>query len=360
MSGSSIGRLFRLTSFGESHGPAIGGVLDGVPAGLRLIPEDIQKDLDRRKPGQSKFTTQRKESDKIQLLSGVFEDKTLGSPIGFIIPNEDQKSKDYSDIQDIFRPGHGDYTYFKKYGHRDYRGGGRASARETAVRVAAGAIAKIYLKAKFGIEIVGFMSHMGDIKSDPNQWDLKTIEDNPFFCPQPNLVPTLEQAISAIRKQGDSIGAQIEVHAMQVPVGLGEPVYNRLDADLAHALMSINAVKGVGIGDGFDCVAQTGSQHRDEMTEEGFLSNHSGGILAGISSGQTIRCSIALKPTSSILTPGKTLNEQGDETTIKTKGRHDPCVGIRAVPVAEAMVALVLADHVLQCYGNQPVISVNS
>lgn len=354
MSGSTFGRLFRLTSFGESHGPAMGGVVDGVPAGLVLSASDIQKELDRRKPGQSKFTTQRKESDRIQLLSGVFEGKTLGTPIGFIIPNEDQKSKDYSDIQHTFRPGHGDYTYFKKYGHRDHRGGGRASARETVVRVAAGAIAKAFLKEKFGISIIGFMSQMGEIKTSPSKWQLSTIEDNPFFCPQPELVPDLEQAIAEIRKQGDSIGAQVEVIATNVPVGLGEPVYNRLDADLAHALMSINAVKGVGIGDGFGCVTQKGSEHRDEMTREGFVSNHSGGVLAGISTGQLLQCSLALKPTSSILVPGKTLDEQGQEQTIKTKGRHDPCVGIRAVPVAEAMVALVLADHVLQCYGNQP------
>ncbi len=354
MAGSTLGRLFCLTSFGESHGPMIGGVVDGMPAGLSISIDMIQKELDRRRPGQSQFTTQRRESDEIQILSGLFEGKTLGSPIGFTIPNSDPKSKDYQDIKNLFRPGHGDYTYFKKYGIRDYRGGGRASARETAVRVAGGAFAKIYLKAMFGIEIIGFLSKMGEHESDPSQWQLDTIEENDFFCPDPKMVPKLKTYIQALRKQGDSIGAQVEVVARHVPVGLGEPVYNRLDADLAHALMSVNAVKGVGIGDGFDCVSQKGSHHRDELTKQGFLSNHAGGILAGISTGQDIRCSIALKPASSIMIPAATLTEKGEETSVVTKGRHDPCVGIRAVPVAEAMVALVLADHMLQCYGNQP------
>lgn len=355
MAGSAIGKNLTLTSFGESHGEAIGGILDGIPANLTIDQAQIQHALDRRRPGQSKFTTQRKETDKIQILSGVFEGKTLGSPIGFIIPNIDTKSKDYADIKDVFRPGHGDYTYHKKYGIRDYRGGGRASARETAVRVAAGAIAQAYLKATHKIEITAYVSQIGDIKCDPSQINLLTIDDNPFFCPDAQMVPKLETLIQQIRKEGDSIGARVDVIAKNVPVGLGEPVFRRLDATLSYALMSINAVKAVSIGAGFDCVTQRGSEHRDEITKDGFESNEAGGILAGISTGQDITCSVAFKPTSSIIKPGKTITEAGDETEVVTKGRHDPCVGIRGVPIVEAMVALVLADHVLECYGNKPI-----
>jgi chorismate synthase len=346
MSGNSIGKLFTLSSFGESHGPAIGGIVDGCPPGLELTAEDLQIDLDRRKPGQSKFTTQRRESDKVEILSGVFEGKTTGTPIGLLIRNEDTRSKDYSQIKDKFRPGHADYTYHHKYGIRDYRGGGRSSARETAIRVAAGAIAKKYLKQIHGMEFSAYLAQMGAIKTVVE--DYSCINSNPFFCPNQHQIQELEEYIKQLRKQGDSIGAKVVVRASKVPLGLGEPVFDRLDADIAHAMMSINAVKGVEIGAGFESVTQKGSEHRDELSKQGFLSNNAGGVLGGISSGQDLVVSIALKPTSSIITPGNSLNERGDEVEVVTKGRHDPCVGIRAVPIAEAMLALVVMDHYLR------------
>ncbi|WP_119343766.1 chorismate synthase [Facilibium subflavum] len=347
MAGNTFGKLFSITSFGESHGLALGGIIDGCPPGIEISEQEIQKQLDRRKPGQSKFTTQRKEPDAIKILSGVFEGKTTGTPIGLLIENCDQKSKDYGEIKDKFRPGHADYTYFHKYGLRDYRGGGRSSARETAIRVAAGAIAQKVLKVKLGIEVFAYVSQIGDVKLDYK--DHAFIDQNPFFCADPDKIPTLESLMQSIRKQGDSIGAKVDVIARNVPIGLGEPVFDRLDAEIAHALMSINAVKAVAIGDGFDVVCQKGSEHRDEMTaENGFLTNHAGGILGGISSGQAIKASIAFKPTSSILIPGKSVNTAGDTTEVVTKGRHDPCVGIRGVAIAEAMLALVLVDHYLR------------
>ena len=347
MSGNSIGKLFTLTSFGESHGPAIGGVVDGCPPGLSLSETDIQFELDRRRPGKTRHTTQRREPDEVKLLSGVFEGKTTGAPIALLIENVDQRSKDYSDIKDKFRPGHADYTYQKKYGIRDYRGGGRASARETAVRVAAGAIARKYLKERYGISIYAYLSQLGPIRCD-QEIDRSVIENNPFFCPHREVVAELESYMDTLRKEGNSVGAMIHVVAEGLPAGLGEPVYDRLDADIAHAMMSINAVKGVGIGAGFKCVAQKGSEHRDEITLEGFQSNDAGGILGGISSGQDIEVDVAFKPTSSIRLPGRTTDEKGNETEIVTTGRHDPCVALRAVPIVEAMLALVLMDHALR------------
>lgn len=354
MAGNSIGQLFRVTTFGESHGIALGCIIDGVPPGLELSETDIQPDLDRRKPGTSRYTTQRREDDQVQILSGVFEGKTTGTSIGLIIKNADQRSQDYSEIKDRFRPGHADFTYQQKYGVRDYRGGGRSSARETAMRVAAGAIAKKYLKQHFGIEVRGFLSQIGEITIAPQsitQIDWQEVNSNPFFCPDPLATEQFDQLIREIKKQGDSIGAKLTIIAENVPVGLGEPVFDRLDADLAHALMGINAVKAVEIGDGFAVVTQKGSQHRDEMTPEGFCSNHAGGILGGISTGQPIIATIALKPTSSITIPGRTITIDNQATEVVTKGRHDPCVGIRAVPIAEAMVAIVLLDHLLRYQG---------
>ncbi|MFN3164326.1 MAG: chorismate synthase [Pseudohongiellaceae bacterium] len=345
MSGNTFGTLFTVTSFGESHGPALGCVVDGCPPGLELSEADLQADLDRRKPGQSRFTTQRREDDAVRILSGVFEGKTTGTPIGLLIENTDQRSKDYSKIKDQFRPAHADLTYYRKYGVRDYRGGGRASARETAMRVAAGAIAKKYLRGA-GIHIQGWLSQLGPIKAE--RFAPETIEQNPFFCPDPDKVPEMEQYMAALSKEGNSIGARISVRATGMPVGLGEPVFDRLDADLAHALMSINAVKGVEIGAGFASVEQKGTEHRDEITPDGFLSNHAGGVLGGISSGQDLLASLALKPTSSLRIPGKTVNVRGEPEEVVTTGRHDPCVGIRATPIAEAMMALVLMDHLLR------------
>lgn len=346
MSGNTLGKLFAVTTFGESHGIALGCIVDGCPPGMSLTEADIQLDLDRRKPGTSRHTTQRREADEVKILSGVFEGKTTGTPIGLIIENTDQRSKDYSQIKDSFRPGHADLTYQHKYGFRDYRGGGRSSARETAMRVAAGSIAKKYLKEHAGIEIRGFLSQLGSIKIEKIDW--AQIENNPFFCPDVDKISEMEAYMDALRKEGDSIGARIEVVASNVPPGLGEPVFDRLDADLAHALMSINAVKGVEIGDGFACVNSKGTQFRDEISPEGFLSNHAGGILGGISSGQNITASIALKPTSSLRLPGKSINLSGEAIEVITEGRHDPCVGIRATPIAEAMMALVLMDHLLR------------
>ncbi|MGR1182237.1 chorismate synthase [Aeromonas veronii] len=346
MAGNSFGQLFRVTTFGESHGLALGAVVDGCPPGLEISEADLQGDLDRRKPGTSRYTTPRREPDEVKILSGVFEGKTTGTSIGLLIENTDQRSKDYSDIKDLFRPGHADYTYHQKYGQRDYRGGGRSSARETAMRVAAGAIAKKYLKQVHGIEITGFLSQLGPIKAEA--FDAAQIEQNPFFFPDAGKLEELDQYMRDLKKEGNSIGAKVQVIARNVPVGLGEPVFDRLDADIAHAMMGINAVKGVEIGDGFAVVEQKGSEHRDEMTPSGFASNHAGGILGGISSGQDIVVSMALKPTSSITVPGKTINTEGEAIEMITKGRHDPCVGIRAVPIAEAMLALVLMDHLLR------------
>lgn len=346
MSGNTLGLLFSVTSFGESHGPAIGCVVDGCPPGLELSEADIQIDLDRRKPGTSRHVTQRRESDTVEILSGVFEGRSTGSPIALLIRNEDQRSKDYGNIATTFRPGHADYTYTQKYGFRDYRGGGRSSARETAVRVAAGAIAKKWLHAKYGTVIRGYLAQLGPIVVPFKAWE--GVNDNPFFSPDPEAVPALEQYMDALRKEGDSVGARINVVAENVPVGLGEPVFNRLDADLAHALMGINAVKGVEIGDGFACVAQKGTEHRDELSPRGFLSNHAGGVLGGISTGQAITASIAVKPTSSIRIPGQSIDLSGAPIQVVTHGRHDPCVGIRATPIAEAMLAMVLMDHALR------------
>ncbi len=346
MSGNSIGKLFTVTSFGESHGPALGCIVDGCPPGMALSEADLQADLDRRKPGSSRYTTQRKEGDQVKILSGVFEGLTTGTPIGMLIENQDQKSKDYSNIKDLFRPAHADYTYQQKYGIRDYRGGGRSSARETAMRVAAGAIAKKYLLESEGIRVRGYLSQLGPITADLVDWD--EVGNNPFFCPDPAKVPEMEEYMAALGKEGNSIGARITVVAEGAPPGLGEPVFDRLDADLAHALMSINAVKGVEIGAGFDSVVQKGSEHRDLITPEGFLSNNAGGVLGGISSGQDIVAHIALKPTSSIRIPGVTVDIDGNPAEVVTTGRHDPCVGIRATPIAEAMMAIVLMDHLLR------------
>jgi chorismate synthase len=346
MSGNSFGKLFTVTGFGESHGPAIGCIVDGCPPGLELSETDLQNDLDRRKPGKSRHTTQRREADEVQILSGVFEGRTTGAPIGLIIHNTDQRSKDYSRIMDRFRPGHADYTYQQKYGIRDYRGGGRSSARETAMRVAAGGIAKKYLRAKLGSEIRGYLAQLGPIELQLQDWE--AVEQNPFFCPQPDKVAELEVYMDALRKEGNSIGARVNVVASGVPPGLGEPIFDRLDADIAHAMMSINAVKGVEIGAGFASVVQKGTEHRDEITPQGFRSNRAGGVLGGISSGQDILVSIALKPTSSIRLPGDTVDIHGQPVEVITTGRHDPCVGIRATPIAEAMLALVLMDHYLR------------
>lgn len=346
MAGNSIGKLFKVTTFGESHGIALGCIVDGVPPGLSLNESDMQHDLDRRRPGSSRYTTQRREADQVKILSGVFEGVTTGTSIGLLIENTDQRSQDYSKIKDIFRPSHADYTYQKKYGIRDYRGGGRSSARETAMRVAAGAIAKKYLHEKLSITIRGYLAQMGDIECQLKDW--QQVDQNPFFCPDESKLQALDELLRKLKKEGDSIGAKVCIVAEHVPVGLGEPVFDKLDADLAHALMSINAVKGVEIGDGFATVNKRGSENRDEITPEGFLSNHAGGILGGISSGQTILASIALKPTPSIEIAGQSINVYGDSVEVSTHGRHDPCVGIRAVPIAEAMVAIVLMDHYLR------------
>ncbi|MBS9404389.1 chorismate synthase [Halomonas sp. TRM85114] len=357
MSGNTFGKLFTLTTFGESHGPALGAIVDGCPPGLPLSEEDLQHDLDRRRPGTSRHTTQRREPDRVRILSGVFEGVTTGTSIGLLIENTDQRSGDYSKIKDQFRPAHADYSYHHKYGVRDYRGGGRSSARETAMRVAAGAIARKYLATQ-GVRVRGYMSQLGPIAIDFKQWE--TIDDNPFFCPDPDRVAELEAFIDQLRRDQDSVGAKITVVAEGVPPGLGEPVFDRLDAELAHGLMSINAVKGVEIGDGFAAVSQRGSEHRDEMAPEGFLSNHAGGVLGGISSGQTIIAHLALKPTSSITTPGRSIDIHGNTVEIVTKGRHDPCVGIRATPIAEAMMALTLMDHFLRHRGQNAEVSVET
>jgi len=346
MSGNSYGKLFTLTTFGESHGPALGGIIDGCPPGLSLTEEDLQIDLDRRKPGTSRHTTQRREADQVRILSGVFEGKTTGTPIGLLIENTDQRSKDYSNIAETFRPGHADYTYQQKYGFRDYRGGGRSSARETAIRVAGGGIAKKYLRDVYGIEIKGYISQLGPIKHEAFNWS--DVETNPFFFPNATQVPQLEDYMDALRKEGNSVGAKVSVVASGVPVGLGEPIFDRLDAEIAHAMMSINAVKGVEIGAGFESVEQKGTVHRDAITPEGFLSNNAGGILGGISTGQDILVSIALKATSSLRLPEKSIDTKGEPIEVVTHGRHDPCVGIRATPIAEAMLAMVIMDHLLR------------
>lgn len=346
MAGNTFGRLFTVTSFGESHGPALGCIVDGCPPGLPLDSADMQPDLDRRKPGTSRFTTQRREADEVRILSGVFEGVTTGTPIGLLIENTDHRSKDYSNIKDTFRPAHADYTYTQKYGFRDYRGGGRSSARATAMRVAAGAIAKKFLKTRYGINIRGYLAQLGPITPERIDWDC--VETNPFFCPDPDKITEMEEFMIALNKKGDSIGARINVVASAVMPGLGDPIFDGLDADIASAMMGINAVKGVEIGAGFDSVNQHGTEHRDLLTPEGFVGNNAGGILGGISSGQDITVSLALKPTSSIREAGATINTAGQATEIVTHGRHDPCVGIRATPIAEAMLALVLMDHVLR------------
>ncbi|MGB1262011.1 MAG: chorismate synthase [Cognaticolwellia sp.] len=346
MSGNTFGKLFTVTTFGESHGLGLGAIIDGCPPGIELSAADLQHDLDRRKPGTSRFTTARREDDEVTIMSGVFEGKTTGTPIGLLIKNTDHRSQDYGDIAKTFRPGHADYTYWQKYGIRDYRGGGRASARETAMRVAAGAVAKKYLKQKFGIAIQACVTQIGDVRAENFDWNI--VEQNPFFFPDANKLEQLDEFLRGIMREKDSIGAKLMVVANNVPVGLGEPIFDRLDADIAHALMGINAVKAVEVGDGFEVVNQKGSEHRDELTPEGFASNHAGGVLGGISSGQPIVASIALKPTSSIGVSGKTVDLAGKPADIVTKGRHDPCVGIRAVPIAEAMLALTLMDHYLR------------
>lgn len=346
MSGNSFGRNFIVTTFGESHGVALGCIIDGCPPGLPLTESDIQADLERRRPGKSRHTTQRKEPDRVKILSGVFEGLTTGTPIGLLVENEDQRSRDYGDIKDKFRPGHADYTYHQKYGIRDYRGGGRSSARETTMRVAAGAVARKFLKERVGIDIRGYLAQLGELHLDAV--DLDAVDDNPFFCADPSRLDELAGFMDELRADGDSIGAKISILARGVPPGLGEPVFDKLEADLAHGLMSINAVKGVELGAGFAAVSQRGSQHRDELTPAGFAKNDAGGTLGGISSGQDILASIALKPTSSISVPGKTIDRSGKSSDIVTTGRHDPCVGLRATPIAEAMVALVLMDHYLR------------
>jgi chorismate synthase len=346
MSGSTLGTLFCVTSFGESHGPAIGCVVDGCPPGLALSEADIQAELDRRKPGTSRHVTQRREEDKVEILSGVFEGKTTGTPIGLLIRNTDQRSKDYGKIKDMFRPGHADYTYWQKYGIRDYRGGGRQSARETAVRVAAGAIAKKWLHEKYGTVIRGYMSQLGPVEIPFLTWD--EVGNNPFFAPNAQIVDELETFMDKLRKSGDSVGAKITTVATGVPVGLGEPVYDKLDADIAYNMMSINAVKGVEIGAGFAAIAQKGTEHSDEMTPQGFVSNNAGGVLGGISTGQDIIVNVAVKPTSSIRLARHTIDTAGNTAMIETHGRHDPCVGIRATPICEAMLALTLMDHALR------------
>ncbi len=368
MSGNTFGKLFTVTSFGESHGLGLGAIIDGCPPGLELSEADLQIDLDRRRPGTSRYTTARREPDEVKILSGVFEGKTTGTPIGLMIENTDQRSKDYGNIADSFRPGHADYTYWQKYGLRDYRGGGRSSARETAMRVAAGAVAKKYLAEKFGMTIKACVTQIGDIVAsgpdgapfDVNTIDWASVENNLFFFPDETKIDQLGEYLRGIIKEKDSIGAKVMVVANNVPVGLGEPVFDRLDADIAHGLMSINAVKGVEVGDGFAVVNQKGSEHRDELTPEGFLTNHSGGVLGGISSGQQIIAHLALKPTSSIGVSGKTVDLTGKATDIITKGRHDPCVGIRAVPIAEAMLALTLMDHFLRHRGQNADVQCNT
>jgi len=346
MSSNSFGKIFTVTTFGESHGPAIGCVIDGCPPGLAIAPEEFRRDLTRRATGTSKYTSQRHEADDVEILSGVFEGRTTGTPIALLIRNTDARSKDYAEIKDVFRPGHADYTYWQKYGIRDHRGGGRASARETTMRVAAGVIAKKWLAEKFNVSVRGWLAQIGALSPKTFEWE--SVEANPFFWPDLGMVPELEKYIDALRKAGDSIGARVNVVADNVPPGWGEPIYGKLDGELAAALMSINAVKGVEIGAGFAAVAQRGSEHRDEMYMDGFTSNHAGGILGGISTGQPILASIALKPASSILVPGHSLNVAGAQVDVRTKGRHDPCVGIRATPIAEAMVALVLMDQALR------------
>lgn len=346
MSGNTMGLLFTVTSFGESHGPAIGCVVDGCPPGLAISAEEIQLELDRRKPGTSRHVTQRREPDTVEILSGVFEGKTTGTPIALLIRNTDQRSKDYGNIAETFRPGHADYTYWHKYGVRDPRGGGRSSARETAVRVAAGAIAKKWLKERYGVAVRGHMTQIGEVDIPFQSWEV--VNNNPFFAADESVVPQLENYMDSIRKSLDSVGARLRVVAENVPVGWGEPVFDRLDADIAYAMMNINAVKGVEIGAGFGCVTQRGSEHGDELTPQGFASNHAGGILGGISTGQDIEVSIAIKPTSSIAQPRHSIDKQGNPVLMETHGRHDPCVGIRATPIAEAMLALVLMDHALR------------
>ena len=357
MSGNTIGTLFTVTTAGESHGAALMAIVDGCPPGMELSAMDLQHELDRRKPGTSRHTTQRQEPDEVEIVSGVFEGRTTGCPIGLLIRNTDQKSKDYSAIKDLFRPAHADYTYHHKYGIRDYRGGGRSSARETAMRVAAGAIAKKYLASQ-GISVRGYMSQLGPIEIPFETWDC--VEQNAFFCPNPGKVAELEAYMDQLRRDQDSVGARITVVAEGVPPGLGEPVFDRLDAELAYALMNINAVKGVEIGAGFASVAQRGTEHRDEMTPAGFTSNNAGGVLGGISSGQPVVASLALKPTSSITTPGQSIDIEGNPVEVVTKGRHDPCVGIRATPIAEAMVALVLMDHLLRHRGQNADVQVST
>lgn len=346
MSGNTFGKLFTVTTFGESHGPALGGVVDGCPPGLELSAGDLQPFIERRRTGTSRHTSQRHEPDEVQILSGVFEGRTTGTPIGLLIRNEDQRSRDYEKIKDRFRPGHADYTYQQKYGFRDYRGGGRSSARETVMRVAAGAIARKYLRERLGLEIRGYLARLGPLRLEPKALD--AVDDNPFFCPDPARLDELDAYMTNLRREGDSVGAQVNVIATGVPPGWGEPVFDRLDADIAYAMMGINAVKGVQIGAGFAAVEQKGSQHRDELTPQGFRSNNAGGVLGGISSGQDILVSIALKPTSSITIPGQTIDVHGNPTDVITTGRHDPCVGLRATPIAEAMLALVLMDHYLR------------
>ena len=346
MSGNSFGQIFTLTSFGESHGPAIGGVIDGCPPGMKLTELDIQVDLDRRKPGTSKFVTQRKEDDSVEILSGVFEGVTTGAPIGLIIRNKDQRSQDYSKIQEVFRPGHADITYLNKYGIRDFRGGGRSSARETAIRVAGGAIAKKWLKENKGIEVMGYLKQLGEIDIPFKSWEV--VNKNPFFAPNESIVKDLEIYLNDIRADKNSVGANIFVCAKNMPIGLGEPVFSRLDADIASAMMSINATKGVEIGAGFNSVTQKGTEHSDEMSSKGFKSNNAGGVLGGISTGQDIAVNVAFKPTSSIPQDRHSIDTDGNEVDMKTTGRHDPCVAIRAVPIVEAMLSLVIIDHVLR------------
>ena len=363
MSGNSIGKLFTVTTFGESHGLAIGCIVDGCPPGLELTEADLQGDLDRRKPGTSRHTTQRREADEVQILSGVFEGKTTGTPIGLIIHNTDQRSKDYSDISQKFRPGHADYTYIQKYGVRDYRGGGRSSARETAMRVAAGAIAKKYLETVHGIKVRGYLSALGPIRPEIDQltedmW--AQVNQNPFFSPVESAVPEMEAYMDALRKEGNSIGAEITVTASGMPPGLGEPIFDRLDAEIAHSLMSINAAKGVEIGAGFECITQKGTEHRDQMTPDGFLSNNAGGVLGGISSGQDIVAKVAFKATSSIRLSGQTVDVDGHDAEVITKGRHDPCVGIRATPICEAMLAITIVDHLLRQRGQNGAVEVST
>ncbi|MRN37528.1 chorismate synthase [Neisseria sp. N95_16] len=358
MAGNTFGQLFTVTTFGESHGPALGCIIDGCPPGLSLTEADIQADLDRRKPGTSRHVTQRREADQVEILSGVFEGKTTGTPIALLIRNTDQRSKDYGNIAQQFRPGHADYTYWHKYGTRDYRGGGRSSARETAARVAAGAVAKKWLKEQFGTEIIGYVTQVGEkaIRFE----SLEFISQNPFFAANQSQIEELENYMDSVRKSLDSVGAKLHIEAKNIPVGLGEPVFDRLDADIAHAMMNINAVKGVEIGAGFDCVAQRGSEHGDELTPQGFLSNHAGGILGGISTGQDIHVNIAIKPTSSIATPRRSIDIDGNPVEIATHGRHDPCVGLRAAPIAEAMLALVLMDHALRHRAQNADVRVNT